>query len=166
MKFVFKFTFELHLNFLFHFILSENLRLLVCKVLGQKSNLFCKLTLLPQSLVKLQFAFQSSFWWFTGHCKQQSKHNVIFLSHKTRKENHQQLKMKQHVANATMSGIFAQTRGFQIHAKIVVADFSRQSYYNENSLPFWTNSFQKGIRCCVWRYSVKAAEMLWRLIVA
>ena len=123
MHFVFKFPFKLHLNFLFHFIFAEKLRLLVCKVLEQKLNLFCKLTLLPQSLVSLQFAFSPIFLQFTGHCKRQSKRNEIFLSHKTRKENHQQLEMKLHSADATVRGIFAQPSGFQIRAEMAVADF-------------------------------------------
>ena len=163
---VFKSPFILHLNFLFHFIFAKKTKLLVFKVLGQKSNLFCKLTLLPQSLVQLQFAFWSSFLYFTGHCKQQSRCNVILLSDKTRKENRQQLEMMPHVADATMHSNFAQPSIFQIHNKTVVADFLLQNYRNENSVPFRTNSFYQGILCCIWRYSVHAAEMLWRLIVA
>ena len=52
---VFRSTFKLHFKFLFHFIFSEKLRLLVCKVLGQKSILSCKLILLPYSLVSWSF---------------------------------------------------------------------------------------------------------------
>ena len=49
--FCFEFSFQLHLHFLFHFTFAENLRILVCKVLGQKYNLFSKLIILPWPLV-------------------------------------------------------------------------------------------------------------------
>ena len=45
-EFCFQVPILLHLKKLFHFIFEENLRLLVCKVLWQKSNLFRKFILL------------------------------------------------------------------------------------------------------------------------
>ena len=95
---VFNFAFKLHLYFLFHFIFAENRRILVCKLLGEKPNLFCKLNLLPQYLVYLQFAFQSSFLVVHRPLQATIKEQCDFPLLQTRKENHQQLEMKPHVA--------------------------------------------------------------------
>ena len=47
MRFDLKLSFQLHLYFALYLIFAEKLRLLVCKVLGIKSNLFFEIDILP-----------------------------------------------------------------------------------------------------------------------
>ena len=52
--------------------------------------------------------------------------------------------MNLHVADKD-EGFFSKSRRFQIHIEMTVADVLCQNYHDENSLPFGTNRFFKGI---------------------
>ena len=165
MQSIFNFRFKFHLVFLFHFNFSEKLRLLVCKVLGRNSSLFCKLNLLPQSLDQLQFAFQSSFLVFHRPLQATIKEQCDFPLSKNKKEKSSVAVDEATCCNATMCSNFVQPSGFQICAETALADFVCQNYRDQNPLPFRANSFQEGILFGIRKYSVRVAKMLQRLIV-
>ena len=148
---VFKFPFKLHLIF-FISLSQKILDSQFIKYQGKVQFFFANLLICLSLQIGCSFLFQCIFFQFTGHCKRQSKRNVIFISHKTRKEDYQQLEMKPHVADSTMGGNFVQPSGFQIRAETSVADCLHQNYCNENSLFFRKNSFDEGIHCFIWSY--------------